>query len=1032
MEAPSLGEQYAMWQALYESLILNAADHERLKRERGFSDDLIKLAGLRSSHVGNREIILKLAEKFPPSHLAYVGILFETDDGFIPSQIFCGWGRTGEELVDPRTKKKKLVRKAGVNPILIPYLNTAGECFMLRPHKDNIRRPDGVDDLDEDYCGLHVYCQHLLRNVGLNDFYSEDHKNFCVVTEGEFKALALIQAGIPAVAVPGIQQIQNTVFRDRLVNMLREFGKTDVVICFDNECKDDPQFKKYYKADEWKRVDTVVYARLTAQKLYQRGIPRTRIAYLPDDWRVRGKADWDGALNTFIEAAGGDAVKGTEKARREFLRVLKTARYDRDCRDLFAGNFARLVEAKLVKLNHVRQCPIGGDEEMSLGRRIKRLQSQNLGADEAYALGQAFIDVVGKHYERKSRRWKDEQLEAVKKSRDIARAEKNWLLLRYYEELLAGYPEPISNCAIRCKYRLITVDGKMHYLVNVHTVNREETEQHLRISGEQLCRPAELHNWLITYAKAAWMGGIKSTQRLVADIQADSAFREIHEVESYGQSDYCGMWKFADRAFAPDDKTILPDTNLVFWHNGVGFQTDFTKDRMGDGFKAGSPVLGELDVGLAIESFVLLSEHLFAAIGDYDAWLAIGQILSYAVHPEIFRTYKGAPGLWFIGAKGSGKSTIGEWLIQVWGFPAKPFPSLTEGTTHNGVARELAKYGSLPLPFDEFDALKTDPRVQSMLKNAFGRLGDLKASFDSTNRTRSVIPATTPFVFGENSSRDAATRSRYVNISILKERAAGDRKKRLRLMNDAAKSFRHLGHFIMQNRTAFAGMVMDRISEWITDPSIGKFITDQRQVFVSGAPFAAFMAAAALLQKEATGEMAGAMDDILRHEINFKTFAMEHGAESQKEVAEASFLSVFWEDVKTILEIGSDRNFRKFFYLKHAEIKTVNPQKRQIVEDYPNPQPGLVPIMYMVPDTVFMIYSAELRKVDRQPRLSKRDLRAELKRQPYWIDPPDDGSHRITFPAHGRESGCWCFDLAAHPNGVDFIELLQQEAEKPD
>ena len=1006
-----------MWQALYDGLILNAADHEKLQRERGFSDEMIKSAGLKSSHVGNREIIAKLADTFPPAHLAYVGIFFETDNGFIPSQIFCGWGRTGEEVVDPRTKKKKLVRKAGVNPILIPYLNAAGECFLLRPHKDNIRRPDGVDDLDEDYCGLHVYCAHLLRMVGMNPIYSEEHKNFCVITEGEFKALALIQCGIPAVAVPGIQQIQNSVFRERLVTLLRDFGKSDVVICFDNECKDDPKVPKYYKADEWKRVDTVVYARLTAQKLYQRGVVRTRIA---------GKADWDGALNTFVKAAG-DIPKGTEKARREFLRVLKTARFDKDCRDLFAGNFQRLVEAKLVKLNHVRQCPIGGDEEMSLGRRIKRLHE--VGADEAYALGQAFINVVGKHYERKQRRWKDDELAAIKKSRDIAKAEKNWLLHRYYEELLAGYPDPISNCAIRCQYRLITVDGKMHYLLTVHTVNREETEQHLRISGEQLCRPAELHNWLITYAKAAWMGGIKSTQRQVADIQADSAFREIHEVESYGYSEYCGLWKFGDRAFTSDDKTILPDENMVFWHNGVGFQTDFDKKRMGDGFKMGAPTLGDLDVKLAVESFVLLQENLFAAIGDYDAWLALGHILSYAAHPEIFRTYKGAPGLWFVGPKGSGKSTIAEWLVQIWGFPLKPFPSLTQGTTQVGVTRELAKYGCLPIPFDEFDALRTDPRVQSSLKNAFGRVSDTKGTFDSSKRTRSVEPTTTPFVLGENSSSEPATRSRYVNISVLQERATGDKKKRLREMNAAAPNFRNIIHFIMQNRMAFAGKTMDLLADWVADPGIAKFITDQRQIFVSGAPFAAFMSAAELLQKHAQGDMVAEFDEIMRHGVNFRTFAMQHGAESQKEVAEASFLSVFWEDVKTILQIGKESHFRRFFHLKYAELDA---NRHQIKDVFDAPHDTLTPIMYMEPDTVYMIYAQELRKVDRQPRLSKRDLRVELKRQRYWISPPENSSHRVTFPGHGRESGCWCFDLIEHPNGRDFLELLRQEAEKID
>jgi hypothetical protein len=1027
MNAPTLEEQSQMWHALYERLMLNAADQAKLQKERGFSDDLIKLAGLRSSHPGNRELIASLAEKFPPAQLAYVGIFYEYDGDYMPSQFFYGLGPTGREIEDPKTRKKKRERKMGVNPVLIPYLDAAGQCFQIKPHKDNVKKPKDIDELDEEYCGLHVYCAHLLRMVGMSPLYTEEHKDFCVVTEGEFKALALIQCGIPAVAVPGIQQIQNPVFRSRLIELLKDtFGKKDVVVCFDNECKDDPKFPKYYKPDEWKRVDTVVYARLTAQKLYQAGIYRTRIAFLPDEWRVHGKADWDGALARFVRDAGDNIAKGTERARKEFLKVLKSAKFDNDCRGLFASTFERIVEARLVKLNHIRQCPIGGKEEVSLGRRFKRLQDKE--AQEAFPLGQAFLNTVGKHYIRKGRRWKDEVLEDLKSKKEIAKANKDWLLYRYYEELLLGYPEPISNCEISCHFRLITEDGKMHYLIGVKTSNREATEQHIRITGDQLCRPAELHNFLITYAKAAWMGGIKATQALVADIQADSAFREIHELPIYGHSEYAGLWKFGDRAFTPDCKTILPDENMVFWHNGVGYQTDFDKSKMGDGFKQGAPMLGELDARVAAESFFMLQQHLFDAIGDYDGWLALGQILSYAVHPEVFRTYKGAPGLWFIGRKGSGKSTIAEWLVQIWGFPLKPFPSLTQGTTHNGVARELAKYGCLPAPYDEFDALKTDERVQSMLKNAFGRLSDLKAAFDSTKRTRSVTPETTPFVMGENSSRDAATRSRYVNISILHERSQGDKKKRLREMNASAGNFRHLGHFIMQNRTTFAGMVMDRVTTWCADPAITKFISDQRQIYVSALPYAAFMSAAELLVAHAAEENKAEFAQIVspQIELDFRTFARDHGQESQKEVAEASFISVFWEDVKTILQIGAAPHFRKFFHMKYADI---DHQKRVLLQDYMMEGEGRTPIMYMEPDSVYMIYAQEIRKVDRQPRLSKRDLRAELKREKYWINPPEDGSHRVTFPGHGRESGCWCFDLIEHPNGSDFIELLRQPAE---
>jgi hypothetical protein len=1022
---PSFEEQAAMWHALYERLVLNAADHAKLQAERGFSDDVIRQSGLRSSHAGNREIIASLAEKFPPAQLAYAGIFHEWEGEYLPSKFFCGYGPTGREIPDPKHPgKKKRERKMGVNPILIPYRDAAGACFQIKPHKDNVKKPKDIDDLDEEYCGLHVYCAHLLRIVGMSPLYSEDQKSLCVVTEGEFKALALIQCGIPAIAVPGIQQIQNSVFRKRLIDLLRDFGKTEVVVCFDNECKDDPKFPKYYKPDEWKRVDTVVYARLTVQRLVQAGFYRTKVAFLPDDWRIEGKADWDGALARFVRESGSIA-KGTERARKEFLRVIRTAKPESDFRGLFASNFERIVEARLVKLNHVRQCPIGGKEEASLGRRFLRGLKNEKAATEVVALGQAFLNVIGKHYVRKARRWKDEVLEDLKAKMAIAHANQEWLLHRYYKELLLGYPEPISNCAIKCRYRLIKEDGKMHYLVTVKTANHEGTEQHIAVSAEDLCSPKELHRWLISHARAMWGGGIKAAQALVADIQADSAFREIHEVGSYGYSEYTGLWKMADRAFTMDGKTILPDENLVFWHNGVGFQTDFDKSRIGDGFKQGAPTLGELDPKIAAESFSLLQLNLFEAIGDYDGWLALGQILSYFVHPEIFRTYKGAPGLWFIGRKGSGKSTIAEWLVQICGFPLQPFPSLTQGTTHNGVARELAKYGCLPAPFDEFDALKTDERVQSMLKNAFGRLSDLKAAFDSTKRTRSVTPETTPFVMGENSSRDAATRSRYINISILHERSLGDKKKRLKEMNAAAPNFRHLGHFILQNRTAFAAKVMDRLATWCADAAIAKFINDQRQIWVSGTPYSAFLAAAELLRDVAPPELQPEFDQILKLEPEFRTFAMEHGQESQKEVAEASFISVFWQDVKTILQIGRESHLRRFFHMRYGEI---DPKTRRIREDYPTPQEGLTPIMYMEPDTVYMIYAAEIRKVDRQPRLSQRDLRAELRREKYWINPPENGSHRVTFPGHGRESGCWAFDLIEHPNGDDFIALLKQDA----
>ena len=47
--------------------------------------------------------------------------------------------------------------------------------------------------------------------------------NAAVLTEAEFKAAALWQAGFPCMGIPGISFVRNPVFRSRLVEMIERF-----------------------------------------------------------------------------------------------------------------------------------------------------------------------------------------------------------------------------------------------------------------------------------------------------------------------------------------------------------------------------------------------------------------------------------------------------------------------------------------------------------------------------------------------------------------------------------------------------------------------------------------------------------------------------------------------------------------------------------------------------------------------------------------------------------------------------------------
>ena len=159
--------------------------------------------------------------------------------------------------------------------LIIPYLTVDGsQVLYLRAHKMG---PPGIE--------IELYGQPMLAN-----------RPSCVVlAEGELKALALGQCGIPSLGLPGISSFIGKHF-SRLRDLLTRFGVESVVVLFDNEVKDDPTLSSY-KSDPMKRWDTDYYACAMALKLFStRAVTSALVARLPDEWRVEGKIDPDGAL----------------------------------------------------------------------------------------------------------------------------------------------------------------------------------------------------------------------------------------------------------------------------------------------------------------------------------------------------------------------------------------------------------------------------------------------------------------------------------------------------------------------------------------------------------------------------------------------------------------------------------------------------------------------------------------------------------------------------------------------------------------
>lgn len=226
----------AMAQSIVDNLSLLEADRIELKTKRGFNDSYIDLLKFRSigPHLKEDEFIKSL-----------------------PKKVF-----------DALTT---------ADNILIPYFNKDGSVYSVRPHKYGI-----AENKSYPYIPWPII--------------ADSHAKW-IITEGEFKAVAAIAYGYPCIAVPGISSFVKDGFAE-LKELIHSLLPQGVIICFDNEIKDNPAFKNY-KPSFTKRYDSQFYAYVQAY-LIERDLGKgfAGIATLPLSQAIEGKVDIDGLLSS--------------------------------------------------------------------------------------------------------------------------------------------------------------------------------------------------------------------------------------------------------------------------------------------------------------------------------------------------------------------------------------------------------------------------------------------------------------------------------------------------------------------------------------------------------------------------------------------------------------------------------------------------------------------------------------------------------------------------------------------------------------
>ncbi|MDE2099464.1 MAG: hypothetical protein KGL39_19590 [Patescibacteria group bacterium] len=429
-----------------------------------------------------------------------------------------------------------------------------------------------------------------------------------------------------------------------------------------------------------------------------------------------------------------------------------------------------------------------------------------------------------------------------------------------------------------------------------------------------------------------------------------------------------------------------------------------------------------------------LCQRVYNTVGGEEANLMIGSFLAYAAAPEIYAQHSLFPGLWVHGQASSGKSTIVELLMSIWGFQLHSGMMLKGNLVSAvGLAQSNSQYSNLPVWADEYINGEVDDEKMSILHAGYNR--QTPAKFNASGFRR--LMRTNFIVSGESTSNKAAMRSRYPHIQMSAssrlpraipgtenyESAMREQEANFRWLQDHQKYFHVFGRYVIEHRREFVAQVQTFMESW------SKERIDPRLRIMHGVGFASWMAMASLLQSHS-------YDEISR----FKTYMVGHSQRAHEDVQSDHNTNVTIEEMVTACKMQAIP-WQCFKVLeRHVEHAPDAPNQNRVWCPAKSPTNGWVSgwyeyILLIDPDPMLAALNIWLTKQRQALPLKRKDLRDQLSKSEFWYQLPEDPKTKqpkklnVRFGVGNSTSLAWGIIADKHPLGYrkitdeEFMEL---------
>ncbi len=322
------------------------------------------------------------------------------------------------------------------------------------------------------------------------------------------------------------------------------------------------------------------------------------------------------------------------------------------------------------------------------------------------------------------------------------------------------WTEPISNFTLKIVATHERMEGNVRELRFINEFGK--SAPFFAIDPESMAGNDGFSTFCLRHGNYLWKGRKEDLYAIWENEFLNDPGRHIIEPDCIGWLPEDKIWMFGNVAFTKEGE-LRPDDQGIFWTDKCGYKP------VPLGVSSGKNVISEGIPYLSLNTTDIndLRIKLGESIGIFEANVCLGWSFSVFMMEEVFKHYGCFPFLFITGRRRSGKSTVAEWVMNLFGLENSG--KQAGDTTSVAMQRYLSYYSSLPFFVDEY---RNDIKVtqkNGLFRNSYNRQSAGKG-MKSEFGTREAKVRGTLVLAGEETPSDNALLTRCIVVQVSETR----------------------------------------------------------------------------------------------------------------------------------------------------------------------------------------------------------------------------------------------------------------------